>query len=158
MVKKKNDNEEIINSNPDIKDAFDVLDEMNPEATFLDENSLSTVRDWIDTGSLALNAIISGSLYGGVPVGRLTGFIGPESCGKTLMCNKVMANAQKKNMYIAYFDTEGALDEDTAKRLGCDPSRIKHVPTEITEQCRNQIIKFLSTVVEKGHNSRKEKN
>ncbi len=150
MAKKKNDNEEAINANPDIRDAFDVLDEMNPEATFLDENSLSTVKDWIDTGSLALNAIISGSLYGGVPVGRLTGFIGPESCGKTLMCNKVMANAQKKGMHIAYFDTEGALDEDTAKRLGCDPAKIKHVPSELTEQCRNQIIKFLGTVVEKG--------
>lgn len=150
MAKKKSDNEEIIKSNPDIKDAFDVLDEMNPEATFLDENSLSTVKEWIDTGSLALNAIISGSLYGGVPMGRLTGFIGPESCGKTLMANKIMANAQKKGMHVAYFDTEGALDEDTAKRLGCDASKIKHVPSELTEQCRNQIIKFLGTVIEKG--------
>ena len=132
-----------------IDDAFKVLDDLNPEATFLDENSLSNVKEWIDTGSLALNAIISGSIYGGIPMGRLTGFIGPESCGKTLMANKIMANAQKKGMHVAYFDTEGALDEDTAKRLGCDTSKIKHVPTELTEQCRNQIVKFLDTVIEK---------
>lgn len=133
----------------DIFDAFKVLDDLNPKAAFLNENSLSNVKEWIDTGCYALNAIISGSLYGGVPMGRLSGFIGPESCGKTLMCNKIMANAQKKGMHVAYFDTEGALDEETAKRLGCDASRIKHVPSEITEDCRNQIVKFLNTVIEK---------
>lgn len=133
----------------DIQDAFEILDSLNPEASFLSENSLSNVKEWIDTGSLALNAIISGSLFGGIPMGRLTGFIGPESCGKTLMANKIMANAQKKGMHVAYFDTEGALDEDTAKRLGCDSAKIKHVPSELTENCRNQIVKFLDTVVEK---------
>jgi len=147
MAYKKKNTEEIEETNGSIQDAFKVLEDLNPEAAYLDENSLSTVKDWIDTGSMALNAIISGSIYGGVPMGRLTGFIGPESCGKTLMCNKVMANAQKKGMHIAYFDTEGALDEATAARLGCDPSRIKHIPTEITESCRNQIVKFLDTVI-----------
>ena len=148
MAKKKNEEETEVKSG-NIEDAFKILEDLNPESAFLDDNSLSSVNEWIDTGSYALNAIISGSLYGGVPMGRLTGFIGPESCGKTLMCNKVMANAQKKDMYIAYFDTEGALDENTAKRLGCDTSKIKHAPTELTEQCRNQIVKFLDTVIEK---------
>jgi RecA/RadA recombinase len=147
--KKKNETEVEENTGGSIEDAFKVLEDLNPEATYLDKNSLSTVKEWIDTGSMALNAIISGSIYGGIPMGRLTGFIGPESCGKTLMCNKVMANAQKKGMHIAYFDTEGALDESTASRLGCDPSRIKHIPTEITEGCRNQIVKFLENVIEK---------
>jgi RecA/RadA recombinase len=150
MAKKKNEElEEPKVGN--IKDAFDILSDLNPEAAFLDDGSLSSVSEWIDTGSYALNAIISGSLYGGIPMGRLTGFIGPESCGKTLMVNKVMANAQnKKGMHIAYFDTEGALDENTAKRLGCDTSKIKHVPSEVTEDCRNQIVKFLDIVIEKG--------
>lgn len=150
MAKKKNDEIEEVKSGS-IEDAFNVLSDLNPEAAFLDDGSLSSVNDWIDTGSYALNAIISGSLYGGIPMGRLTGFVGPESCGKTLMVNKVMANAQhKKGMHIAYFDTEGALDENTAKRLGCDTSKIKHVPSEVTEDCRNQIVKFLDTVIEKG--------
>lgn len=144
MAKKKDEEIEI---SGDIKDAFKILDDLNPDAQFLDENSLSSVKEWIDTGSYALNAIISGSLYGGIPMGRLTGFVGPESCGKTLMANKIMANAQKKGMHIAYFDTEGALDENTASRLGCDTSKIKHIPSEVTENCRNQIVKFLETVI-----------
>jgi len=134
----------------DIADAFAVLDELNAEATFLDENSLSDVKEWIDTGSYALNGIISGSLKdGGIPMGRLTGFIGPESCGKTLIINKIMANAIKKGMHVVYFDTEGALDSSTAERLGCDVRKIKHCPVEVTEQCRNQIVKFLNNIIEK---------
>lgn len=145
-TKSKNSQAETETKETNIKDLFKVLDKMNPLASFLNDNSLSTVTEWIDTGSYALNAIISGSVYGGIPLGRLTGFVGPESCGKTLMCNKIMANAQKKGMYVAYFDTEGALDEATAARLGCDPAKIKHVPSEITENCRNEIVQFLETV------------
>lgn len=149
MAKPKKTNEEAEDTNSgSIQDAFKLLDKLNSNAAFLDGNSLSTVSEWIDTGSYALNAIISGSLYGGIPMGRLTAFVGPESCGKTLMANKIMANAQKKGMYVAYFDTEGALDEATAKRLGCNTAKIKHVPSEITEQCRNEIVQFLNTIVE----------
>ena len=116
----------------------------------MDESSLSNVTEWIDTGCMALNAIISGSLYGGVPMGRITGFAGPQACGKTLMVNKIMANAQKKGMHVVYFDTENALDKNTAENLGCDSTKIKHCPIEIIEDCRNQMVKFLKTVVEKG--------
>ena len=146
MAKSKTQTEE--NTGGSIQDAFKVIDKLNSNATFLDGNSLSTVTEWIDTGFYALNAVVSGSLYGGVPMGRLTALIGAEACGKTYIANKIMANAQKKGMYVAYFDTEGALDEATAKRLGCDTSKIKHVPSEITEHCRNEIVQFLENIVQ----------
>jgi len=65
MAKQKN--EEIKNAGS-IAEAFKVLENLNPSAASLNDNSLSSVHDWIDTGSYALNAIISGSLYGGVPM------------------------------------------------------------------------------------------
>ena len=149
MPKNKKTSESDIDENVgNIEDAFKVLDELNPEAAYLNENTLSTVKEWIDTGSMALNAIISGSIYGGIPMGRITGLVGPQACGKTLIANKVMANAQKKGMHVVYFDTENALDPDTAKNLGCDISKIKHCPIEIIEDCRNQIVKFLKNVIE----------
>lgn len=132
-----------------IEDAMSILDDMNPEASYLSENALSNVKEWIDTGSMALNAIISGSLHKGIPMGRITGFAGPSGCGKTLVLNKIAANAQKKGIHVIYFDTESALDSETAERLGCDTSKIKHCPIEIIEDCRNQIVKFLKNVVEK---------
>lgn len=134
------------------RDVFAEIDKLNLEATFLNENSLSKVEGWIDTGNYSLNACISKKLRGGgLPKGRVSIYIGPESSGKTLMITKAIANAQKAdpNVYVAYFDTENALDEDTAKRLGCDTSRIKHYPVEVTEQCRNQIVKLLTIVEEK---------
>jgi RecA/RadA recombinase len=143
--KKENINDETLAI---IDDAFKVLDDLNPDAAYLNENTLSSVKEWIDTGCMALNAIISGSLYGGVPMGRITGFVGPQACGKTMIVNKIMANAQKKGMHIAYFDTENALDPDTATNLGCDTKKIKHCPIEVIEDCRNQIVKFLKSVIE----------
>ena len=68
---------------------FATLDKLNPEAKFLSESALSTVNEWHDTGCMVLNAIISGSLYGGVPKGRITGFAGPSQTGKTFIINKV---------------------------------------------------------------------
>lgn len=149
MAKRKLENVSDIHPS-DITDAFKILDDLNPDSSFLDENSLSTVNEWVDTGCMALNAIISGSLYGGIPMGRITGFAGPQACGKTLMVNKIMSNAQKKGMHVVYFDTENALDKETAENLGCDASKIKHCPIEIIEECRNQMVKFLKTIVEKG--------
>jgi RecA/RadA recombinase len=148
MAKKKNNEEEIEIKSGKVEDVFKVLDTLNPDATFLDENTLSTVNDWIDTGSYALNGIISGSLYKGVPMGRIVGFSGPSGCGKTLILNKIVANAQKKGMHVIYADSENALDFDTSKRLGCDPSTIKHLPVEIIEDTRNQLVKLLKTIVE----------
>ena len=55
-----------------MKDIFEAVDALNADASLLsDDNSLSIVGDWIDTGSYALNAIFSGSLYKGIPVGCL---------------------------------------------------------------------------------------
>ena len=128
MAKNKKESEVDDENFGGIEDAFKVLDDLNPEAVFLNENTLSTVKDWIDTGSMALNAVISGSIYGGIPMGRITVLVGPQACGQTLIANKVMANAQKKGMHVVYFDTENALDPDTAIALGCDAKKIKHCP------------------------------
>ena len=37
----------------------------------------------VDTGSYVLNAVLSGSIYGGVPNNKVTAFAGESSTGKT---------------------------------------------------------------------------
>ncbi len=128
--------------------ALEIIDEINPDAAFLDDESLSNVRDWIDTGCYALNAIISGSLFGGIPCGRVTGLVGLSGTGKTLIMNKIMANAISKGYKPLYFDTENALDSLTASRLGCDISKIKHMPIEFVEDCKIQIVTILTKLIE----------
>lgn len=134
---------------PDVLAAFKTIDDLNPDATFLNESALSNISSFIDTGSMALNSIISGSLYGGVPSGRVTGFSGPTSCGKTYIINRILANAQKAGRYVVIWDTENAVDNKGATNMGIDTSKVKYCPVETVEQCRNQISQFLDTVIEK---------
>ena len=130
-----------------LKDIFKSVDDLNPDAAVLDAATLSTADDWIDTGSYALNAIISGSLYKGIPGGRITGFAGPSMAGKTLIMNKIMANAQKKGYIPVIWDSEVAVDKRSAEGAGMDTSRVKYYPVETIEDCRNQMCAFLDNVI-----------
>lgn len=134
----------------DILKVFESLDKQNPEAKFLSESALSTVNEWYDTGCMVLNSIISGSLYGGVPKGRITGFSGPSQTGKTFIINKILANAQKKGAVPVIFDTEAAIDENSTSGVGLDPDQVKYVPVQTVEECRNQLAAFLDSVQKTG--------
>lgn len=125
---------------------FAKLQKLNPHATTLEQNTLSNVTEWIDTGCYVLNSILSGSLYGGVPKGRITIFAGESGCGKTFILNKILANAQRKGMIPIIFDTEVAVESDGAKNVGLDTSNVKYVPVDTVENCRNQIMAFLDEV------------
>ncbi len=127
---------------------FDKLDKLNPEAKFLSESALSSVTEWHDTGCMVLNAIVSGSLYGGVPKGRIVGFAGPSQAGKTYITNKILATAQKEGMIPVIFDTEMAVDEAACAGVGLDSTRVKYVPVQTVESCRNQLVAFLDSVIE----------
>ena len=132
----------------DVLKVFDKLEKLNPEAKFLSESALSTVNSWVDTGCMVLNAIISGSLYGGVPMGRITGFSGPSAAGKTYIINKILANGQKNGMIPVIFDTEAAIDASSTVGVGLDSDKVKYVPVQTVEDCRNQISAFLDGVIE----------
>jgi RecA/RadA recombinase len=132
----------------ELKAVFSKLDKLNPDATILSDSALSTVTEYIDTGCMVLNSIISGSLYGGVPKGRITGFSGPSQTGKTFIINKILAEAQRNDIYPVIFDTEAAIDECSTKGVGLDADNVKYVPVHTVEACRNQISTFLDSVIE----------
>ena len=131
----------------DVLAAFKAIDDLNPDATFLSESALSNISSYIDTGCMALNAIISGSMHKGIPSGRITGFAGPSMAGKTLIMNKIMANAQKKGYIPVIWDSEVAVDKKSAENVGMDTSKVKYYPVETVEDCRNQMSMFLDNVI-----------
>ena len=133
----------------DILASLNALDDVVPYSAYLNESTLSSVNDWIDTGSMVLNALISGSLYGGIPNGRITQLAGPSGAFKTGLVMQILANAQKKGMIPVIFDTEGAIDPDSAANFGLDTSKVKYVGCESVEQTRNAIYKFLKNVRDK---------
>jgi recombination protein RecA len=71
----------------------------------------------IPTGSLALDIALG---VGGVPRGRVIEIYGPESSGKTTVCQHVIAEAQKRGGICAFIDMEHALDPTYAARCGVD--------------------------------------
>lgn len=134
----------------EIDKALDSIDKINPFATYLEDSTLSRVGGWIDTGSYVLNAIVSGSIHGGIPKGRVTMLGGESMTGKTLFVLKILANAQKEGLIPVIFDTENAVDPEGAERIGLDISKVKYVPCVTIEQTRNALFKFLTSVKEKG--------
>ncbi len=71
----------------------------------------------IPTGSLSLDIALG---VGGVPRGRVIEIYGPESSGKTTLCQHIVAEAQKRGGICAYIDMEHALDGSYAARCGVD--------------------------------------
>jgi recombination protein RecA len=69
----------------------------------------------IPTGSLSLDIALG---IGGVPRGRITELFGPESSGKSTLCQHIIAEAQKLGGMAAYIDVEHALDPAFARALG----------------------------------------
>jgi recombination protein RecA len=73
--------------------------------------------DVIPTGSLALDIALG---VGGIPRGRVTEIYGPESSGKTTLCQHIVAETQKQGGMAAYIDMEHALDPSYAAKCGVD--------------------------------------
>jgi recombination protein RecA len=69
----------------------------------------------IPTGSLAVDIALG---VGGVPKGRIVEIYGPESSGKTTLCQHIIAEAQKTGGLAAFVDVEHALDPLYAAKCG----------------------------------------
>lgn len=69
----------------------------------------------IPTGCLALDLALG---IGGIPRGRITEVYGPESSGKTTLCQHVIAECQKMGGVAAFVDMEHALDPGYAEKCG----------------------------------------
>ncbi|MBW7959142.1 MAG: recombinase RecA, partial [Candidatus Promineofilum sp.] len=69
----------------------------------------------IPTGAISLDIALG---VGGVPRGRIIEIYGPESSGKTTLCQHIIAEAQKLGGICAFIDMEHALDPTYAARCG----------------------------------------
>lgn len=81
---------------------------------------------WISTGSYALNYLISGDFYKGVPMGKVTILAGQSGSGKSFLASgNIVRNAQEQGIFVVLIDSENALDEAWLHALGVDTSEEK---------------------------------
>lgn len=126
------------------KSIFEVIKSFDNSAEILGESKTAVIKDYIDTGNYMLNAAMTGSLFKGVPSGRVTVFAGPKGCGKSYLALSVCRSAQKMGYTPIYLDSEAAMDIDFITRLGCDTSNfiiktvttVSEVSTFIARTCK----------------------
>jgi len=79
--------------------------------------------DWVSTGNYALNYLISGDFFKGIPLGKVTVFAGESGAGKSYICSgNIIRHAQEQGIYVILIDSENALDEQWLKDLGVNTS------------------------------------
>ncbi len=101
------------------------------------------VVDAIPTGSLSLDISLG---VGGIPRGRITEIYGPESSGKTTLCQHIVAEAQKLGGTAAYIDMEHALDPAYAAKCGVDIDNLLVSQPDTGEQA----LEITETLVRSG--------
>ena len=82
--------------------------------------------DWISTGNYALNYLISGDFFKGIPMGKVTVFAGESGAGKSYICSgNIIKHAQSQGIFVVLIDSENALDEAWLQALDVDTSEDK---------------------------------
>lgn len=100
---------------------------------------------FIDTGCYALNAVLSGSLYGGVPDNKVTAFAGESATGKTFFVLGIVRAFLDKNPTgaVVYYDTEAAVTKAMMESRGIDTSRVIIAEPDTIQKFKTHALKML---------------
>ena len=130
----------------------------NEYATLVSEGvEAGDVDSFIDTGSHALNALLSGSIFGGMPSNKITAIAGEAATGKTFFALGIVKAFLEKNKDagVIYFESESALTKDLVESRGIDSSRMVIVPVATVQEFRHQSIKVIDKYIEQNEKTRK---
>ena len=87
------------------------------------------ITEYISSGNYMVNAVLSGSMFGGVPNTRSIELAGKSGTGKTFFAMNIVREMQYLGYYVYYVDTEGATDDSDFLRFGCDPEMLQTIRT-----------------------------
>ena len=115
------------------------------------------VDSFIDTGSYAFNALLSGSIFGGLPGNRITAIAGEAATGKTFFALGVCKHFldKDKDAGVIYFESENAVSKDMLEQRGLDTNRIVIMPVATVQEFRLQAIRVLDKYLEQEKDKRK---
>ena len=117
----------------------------------------SDVDGFVDTGSFAFNALLSGSLYGGIPDNKIVAIAGESATGKTYFTLGIVHKFLSDNPdgVVLYFDTEQAVTSDMFADRGVDPKRVAVFPVATLEEFRHQAITIVDKYLELSKGEKK---
>ena len=108
------------------------------------------VTGFIGTGSYSLNALLSGSIYGGLPANKVTALAGEPSTGKTFYAINIVRQFLRDNEsgFVFYFESESAISKQMLSDRGVDTKRVAVVPVATIQEFRTQAVKILDKYME----------
>jgi len=135
-----------------------IKDSKNEYASLVSDGvAAGDVESFVDTGSYVFNALVSGSLFGGIPSNKITAIAGESGTGKTFFCLSVVRNFLNTNpdAGVIYFETESALNKQMIESRKIDSKRMVIFPIDTIEEFRTQAIRIIDKYKEQPKEERK---
>jgi RecA/RadA recombinase len=134
----------------------DIVKEIGDDFTKL-ASDIDETETYVDTGSYIFNALVSGSIFGGVSGNKITAIAGESSTGKTFFSLAVVKNFLDTNPdgYCLYFDTEAAVTKSLLESRGIDTTRLVVVNVVTIEEFRSKALKAVDIYLKKSLEERK---
>lgn len=119
--------------------------EFGADASIVSDGLSTDCDTFIDTGSYILNALLSSSIFKGLPGNKITAIAGEAATGKTYFSLGIVKSFLEANPEgaIFYFDSEGALTTDMFSKRGADPTRIVHLAVYTVQDFRTKVLSIL---------------
>ena len=115
------------------------------------------VDTFIDTGSYAFNALLSGSLHGGLPQNKITAIAGESATGKTFFLMGIIKHFLDANPEggVMLFESESAITKQMVVDRGIDPKRMVILPVTTVQEFRTQSLKVLDAYLQQSSDIRR---
>jgi RecA/RadA recombinase len=113
---------------------------------------------FLDSGSYSLNALLSGSIYGGFPLGKVSALVGASRMGKSFFVLTTMKEFLTKDpkSIVILFESESALSKSMLENFGIDTKRVMVIPVETVERFRHQCLSLLIKYGEQPESERRK--
>jgi RecA/RadA recombinase len=134
----------------------EIVKEIGDDYTKL-ASDIDDTETYVDTGSYIFNALVSGSIFGGVSGNKITAIAGESSTGKTFFSLAVVKNFLDTHSdgYCLYFDTEAAITKSLIESRGIDTTRLVVVNVVTIEEFRTKALKAVDIYLKKPVEERK---
>lgn len=118
--------------------------------------TFSKPTDYLNTGSYALNRVLTGDINKGFPVGRISTLFGLSQSGKSLIAAHTAVNAllEDKVDRVIIFDSEGGFPVDIFLNAGIDLGEeddndcpVQHINVHSVEDCAVKMLNTYDTLV-----------
>jgi RecA/RadA recombinase len=119
--------------------------------------STGDCHGFVDTGSFIFNALLSGSVFGGLPNNKITAIAGESSTGKTFFCLSIIKNFLDSDPEagVVYFESESAITKDMIESRGIDSRRMIILPVTTVQEFRTQSIAVADKYISQNKEERK---